>query len=80
MNCFDRWQTSGAKKKKKFSEKMDVENKQEVAIESLGKGTAVLLPKEGTADVWTISSEDESEPEIIPSSSSESAKMGTLKK
>lgn len=69
-SCLDRWQTrQTSKKKKKATKKVDVDEQSEVAVESLGKGTAVLLPKEGTAVVWNISSEDDSEPEVIQSSS-----------
>lgn len=65
-SCLDRWQTQETKKKKK-QPPSKMEDESEVAIESLGKGTAVLLPKHGTADVWVISSEDdsESEPELV---------------
>lgn len=69
-SCLDGWQTHEPKKKKKQS-KVEVEYQPDMlqmSVESLGKSAAVLLPKEGTADVWTISSEDESEPEQIQSS------------
>lgn len=65
-HCLDKWQTDKSnKKKKKSSEKINVDSEAEIKVESLGKGTAVLLPKEGTAEVWNISSEDESEPEVV---------------
>lgn len=63
--CLDTWKIQDANKKKKKPQKTNVEEKSEVSVKSLGKATAELLPKEGTVDVWTISSDDESEPEEV---------------
>lgn len=75
-NCLDRWQNT--KKKKKVTEPktepIDVNDQSEVAVESLGKGTAALVPVEGTTNVWNISSEDDSEPEIIESTPTKKGK------
>lgn len=73
-NFLDRWQERKTSKKKK-SAKMEMEELTEVSVETLGKGTAALVPKEGTMDVWNVSSEEESEPEEVQHSY-EPAKKG----
>lgn len=73
-SCLDRWQISKKKKKVTEPKTESVVGDQSVAVESLGKGTAALVPVEGTTNVWNISSEDDSEPEIIENTPAQKGK------
>lgn len=66
-NCLDTWKVKKHKNKRKGENKTDVVKDELATIESLGKGSAVLLPNDVSeaGNVWNISSEDESEPDVV---------------
>lgn len=57
--------TEGSKKKRKPVKTVEPGANLKASVLPLGTGSAVLLPKEGTMEVWDVSSEDESEVEEV---------------
>lgn len=81
-SCLNPWQVKESKHKPKSQDSRKTKSNVQGTVESIGEGSAVLLPKDdgNQTNEWTISSEDESEDgvEIVESLDKHRVSEGTI--